>query len=126
MYVIKRDGSKQPVHFDKITARVKQLAWELSNAVDPAIVAQKVCAGVYAGVTTTELDELAAQTAAHMVTVHPDYGMLAARIAVSNLHKSTKKTFSDVVEDLFRYVNPKTGKHGPLIGEKGYNIIQKN
>lgn len=126
MFVIKRDGTQQIVHFDKITSRIRKLSWELSDAVDPAIVAQKVCAGVYAGVTTTELDELAAQTAAHMVTVHPDYGMLAARIAVSNLHKSTKKCFSDVVEDLYRYVNPKTGKHGPLIGEKVYKIIMDN
>jgi len=126
MFVIKRDGTQQIVHFDKITSRIRKLSWELSDAVDPAIVAQKVCAGVYAGVTTTELDELAAQTAAHMVTLHPDYGMLAARLAVSNLHKSTKKCFSDVVEDLYRYVNPKTGKHGPLIGEKVYKIIMDN
>jgi len=126
MFVIKRDGTQQMVHFDKITSRIRKLAWELSDAVDPAIVAQKVCAGVYAGVTTTELDELAAQTAAHMVTVHPDYGMLAARIAVSNLHKCTKKAFTDTVEDLYRYVNPKTGKHGPLIGDKVYEIIMKN
>jgi len=126
MYVIKRDGSRQTVHFDKITARVKQLSWELSPDVDPALVAQKVCAGVYAGVTTTELDELASQTAAHMVTVHPDYGKLAARIAVSNLHKTTKKLFTDVVTDLYSYVNPRTGQKGPLIAEDVYQIIMKN
>jgi len=126
MYVIKRDGSKQTVHFDKITARVKQLSWELSPEVDPALVAQKVCAGVYAGVTTTELDELASQTAAHMVTVHPDYGKLAARIAVSNLHKTTKKLFTDVVTDLYSYVNPRTGQKGPLIAEDVYQIIMEN
>jgi len=126
MYVIKRDGSKQTVHFDKITARVKQLSWELSSDVDPALVAQKVCAGVYAGVTTTELDELASQTAAHMVTVHPDYGKLAARIAVSNLHKTTKKLFTDVVTDLYSYVNPRTGQKGPLIAEDVYQIIMKH
>jgi len=126
MFVVKRDGTEQTVHFDKITNRIRKLAWELSDAVDPAIVAQKVCAGVYAGVSTTELDELAAQTAAHMVTTHPDYGMLAARLAVSNLHKSTKKIFTEVVEDLYRYVNPKTKKPGPLIGDKVYEIIMKN
>jgi len=126
MYVIKRDGSKQTVHFDKITARVKQLSWELSPEVDPALVAQKVCAGVYAGVTTTELDELASQTAAHMVTSHPDYGKLAARIAVSNLHKTTKKSFTDVVEDLYNYVNPRTGLKGPMIAEDVYQIIMAN
>lgn len=126
MYVIKRDGSKQTVHFDKITARVKQLSWELSPEVDPALVAQKVCGGVYAGVTTAELDELASQTAAHMVTSHPDYGKLAARIAVSNLHKTTKKLFTDVVEDLYNYVNPRTGQKGPMIAEDVYQIIMAN
>jgi len=126
MYVIKRDGSKQTVHFDKITARVKQLSWELSPEIDPALVAQKVCGGVYAGVTTTELDELASQTAAHMVTVHPDYGKLAARIAVSNLHKTTKKLFTDVVKDLYNYVNPRTGKKGPMIAEDVFQIIIAN
>jgi len=126
MYVIKRDGSRQTVHFDKITARVKQLSWELSPEVDPALVAQKVCAGVYAGVTTTELDELASQTAAHMVTVHPDYGKLAARIAVSNLHKTTKKLFTDVVKDLYSYVNPRTGQEGPMIAEDVFQIIMTN
>jgi len=126
MFVIKRDGSQQTVHFDKITSRVRKLAWELSPVVDPAIVAQKVCGAVYSGVTTTELDELAAQTAAHMVTVHPDYGKLAARIAVSNLHKATKKLFTDVVEDLYSYVNPRTGQHGPMIAEDVYQIIMTN
>jgi len=126
MHVIKRDGSKQTVHFDKITSRVRKLSWELSPVVDPALVAQKVCGGVYSGVTTTELDELAAQTAAHMVTVHPDYGKLAARIAVSNLHKTTKKVFTDVVEDLYSYINPKTQKQGPLISEEVYQIIMAN
>jgi len=126
MYVIKRDGSKQTVHFDKITSRVRKLSWELSPVIDPALVAQKVCGGVYAGVTTAELDELAAQTAAHMVTTHPDYGKLAARIAISNLHKTTKKLFTDVVTDLYNYVNPRTMKHGPMIGEDVYQIIMAN
>jgi len=126
MYVIKRDGSKQTVHFDKITSRVRKLCWELSPVMDPALVAQKVCGAVYSGVTTTELDELTAQTAAHMVTVHPDYGKLAARIAVSNLHKATKKLFTDVVDDLYSYVNPRTGQHGPMIAEDVYQIIMAN
>jgi len=126
MYVIKRDGTKQTVHFDKITSRVKKLSWELSPEVDPALVAQKVCGGVYAGVTTAELDELASQTAAHMVTVHPDYGKLAARIAVSNLHKNTKKLFTEVVTDLYSYVNPRTNQHGPMIAEDVYKIIMAN
>lgn len=126
LYVIKRDGTKQDVHFDKITSRIRKLCWELSDIVDPAFVAQKVCGGVYAGVTTKELDDLAAETAAHMVTTHPDYGLLAARLAVSNIHKSTKKNFSEVVEDLYQYINPKTGKKGPLIGDSTYKTIMTN
>jgi len=126
IYVIKRDGTRQNVQFDKITARIRKLLWNLSPSVDPVVVSQKVCGGVYAGVTTKELDDLAAETSAHMVTTHPDYGMLAARITVSNIQKSTKKNFSDVVEDLYNYVNPKTGKNGPLIGDSTYKIIMAN
>jgi len=126
MFVYKRNGIKEPVHFDKITSRLTKLSWGLDKAVDPVKVTQKVISGVYSGVTTRELDELTAQTAAHMVTQHPDYGLLAARITVSNLHKQTKKVFSEVVSDLYNYVNPKTGKHGPLIHADVYRIIMEN
>ena len=81
---------------------------------------------MYRGVTTTELDELAAQTAAHMVTQHPDYGLLAARICVSNLHKNTRKSFTETVTRLYKYVNPQTKKPGPLIADDVYEIIMKN
>ncbi|MES1915413.1 MAG: ribonucleotide-diphosphate reductase subunit rnr1, partial [Cercozoa sp. M6MM] len=124
MEVVKRDGRREPVTFDKITARIRKLSWEL--AVDPAVLSQKVIAGVYNGVKTSELDELAAQTAAHMVTVHPDYGMLAARLTVSDLHKRTKAKFSDVIEDLHKYVNPKTQKPGPLIAQDVYELVQQH
>jgi len=126
MHVIKRNGTQEPVHFDKITSRIGKLAWGLAKDVDPIEIAKKVVIGVYSGVTTTELDELAAQTAAHMVTVHPDYGLLAARLEVSNLHKNTKKTFSDVVEDLYRYINPRSNEAGPLISDRVYEIVKKN
>jgi len=126
LYVVKRDGTSQKVHFDKITARLKKLCWGLADSIDPAIVSQKVCGGIYAGVTTKELDDLAAETAAHLVTTHPDYGQLAARISVSRMHKSTKKNFSDVIEDLRNYINPKTGKHGPMVHEDTYAIVMKN
>jgi len=126
MQVVKRDGRKEKVSFDKITSRLTKLSWNLSEKVDPAVVTQKVIQGVYDGVKTTELDELTAQTAAHMVTLHPDYGLLAARITVSNLHKQTKKVFTDVVADLYNYFNPRTGKHGPLIADDVYHIIMKN
>uniref|UniRef100_A0A6A7GA80 Ribonucleoside-diphosphate reductase n=4 Tax=Hirondellea gigas TaxID=1518452 RepID=A0A6A7GA80_9CRUS len=126
MYVVKRDGRQEAVHFDKITSRIKKLAWGLSHHVEPVTVAQKVCAGVYKGVTTSELDELAAQTAAHMVTSHPDYGLLAARICVSNLHKNTLKLFSDTIKLLYFYINPRSGKAGPLIAKDVYEIIMAN
>jgi len=126
MFVVKRDGRKEPVHFDKITSRLRKLAWGLSPEVDPALVTQKVISGVYCGVSTEQLDELAAQTAAHLVTVHPDFGMLAARLEVSNLHKNTKKAFSAVVHDLYHYINPRSGEAGPLISDSVYQIVQSN
>lgn len=124
MYVIKRDGTKQAVQFDKITARVKKLCWGL--AIDPTIIAQKVVMGVYPGVTTMELDKLAAETAAYSATEHPDFTKLAARIEVSNLHKNTLKSFSETVKILRNYVHPKTGKPAPLISEKVYEVVMAN
>ena len=127
MFVIKRDGRKELVHFDKITSRVKKLCFGLDPAfVDPVIVAQKVCLGVYKGVTTTELDQLAGETAAHLSSEHPDYGKLAARIAVSNLHKRTKKSFSATCKILYSHVQPKNGQKCPLLSEHVYRFIQKN
>jgi ribonucleoside-diphosphate reductase alpha chain len=126
MRVLKRDGRKEPVKFDKITARIEKLCYGLSDYVDPITVAKRVVDGVYDGVTTSELDNLAAETAASMTIKHPDYANLAARIAVSNLHKSTKKSFSETVTDLYNYVNPETGKPAPLIADDVYEIIQSN
>lgn len=127
MYVIKRGGKKEAVMFDKITARINKLSYGLDNKyVDAVDIAKKVIQGMYDGVTTTELDNLAAETAASMTTVHPDYAILAARIAVSNLHKNTKKTFSDVVEDLYNYVDPKTDEKAPLVADDVYQIIMEN
>ncbi|RIA97468.1 ribonucleotide reductase [Glomus cerebriforme] len=127
MFVFKRDGRKERVAFDKITARINKLCYGLDlNFIDPVAVAQKVISGVYQGVSTVELDNLAAETAAYMTTKHPDYAILAARIAVSNIHKETKKVFSNVIEDLYNYVNPETGKCASMISEKTYNIVMKN
>ncbi|KAF2117798.1 ribonucleotide reductase [Lophiotrema nucula] len=126
MYVYKRDGRKERVQFDKITARVSRLCYGLDpDHVDPAAITMKVISGVYQGVTTVQLDDLAAETAAYMTTTHPDYAILAARIAVSNLHKQTKKQFSAVVQDLRNYVNPKNGKHQPMISDQVYDIVMK-
>jgi len=126
MFVLKRDGRKEPVMFDKITARVRKMCYGLNNLVDPVKVAMRVIEGLYDGVTTSELDNLAAETAATMTVQHPDYARLAARIAVSNLHKNTKKTFSDVMTDLYKYVNPRTGKKAPLLSDEVYKVIMDN
>ncbi len=126
MNVIKRDGRKEPIMFDKITARVRKLCYGLNELVDPVKVALRVIEGLYDGVTTSELDNLAAEIAATLTTAHPDYARLAARISVSNLHKNTKKTFSEVMTDLYTYVNPRTGKKAPLLSDEVYKIIKDN
>jgi len=123
MFVLKRDGRKEPVMFDKITARVRKMCYGLNKLVDPVKVAMRVIEGLYDGVTTSELDNLAAETAATMTVQHPDYAKLAARIAVSNLHKNTKKVFSEVMADLYNYVNPRTGKKAPLLSDETFKVI---
>ena len=126
MFVVKRDGRKEAVKFDKITARIKKLCYGLNEVVDPVKVAMKVIEGLYDGVTTSELDNLAAEVAATMTVQHPDYALLASRIAVSNLHKNTKKSFSETMKDLYTYINPKTGEKAPLIADDVYQIIDAN
>ncbi len=126
MYVVKRDGKKEPVMFDKITARVRKLCYGLNDLVDPVKVAMRVIEGIYDGVTTSELDNLAAEISATLTTTHPDYAKVAARIAVSNLHKNTKKSFSETMTDLYEYVNPRTGKKAPMVADDVYKIIIDN
>ena len=126
MDVLKRDGKKEPVMFDKITARVRKLCYGLNPLVDPVKVAMRVIEGLYDGVTTSELDNLAAEIAATLTTAHPDYAILAARISVSNLHKNTKKSFSEVMDDLYNYVNPRTSKKAPLLSDEVYKVISEN
>ena len=127
MYVIKRNGDRQEVHFDKITNRIRRLAYGLNEVhCDPTLVAQKVIQGVIPGVTTEQLDQLAAETAAYMSTEHYDYSVLAARISVSNLHKSTNKSFSGTVAQLHAYVNKETGKAAPLISDEVASIVASN
>jgi len=127
MFVIKRDGKKETVKFDKITARIQKLCYGLSpDHVQAALVAQKVIEGVFDGVTTTELDNLAAETAASLTTRHPDFAQLASRIAISNLHKNTKKGFTDTMRDLYNYIDPKTGKKASLIAEDVMEVIEAN
>ncbi|MFT6814758.1 MAG: ribonucleoside-diphosphate reductase alpha chain [Sphingobacteriales bacterium] len=127
MYVIKRTGKKEELKFDKITARINKLCYGLNpEHVDGAEVAQKVIQGLYDGVTTSELDNLAAETAASLTTRHPDYAILAARIAVSNLHKGTKKLFSATMKDLHNYIDPETNTPAPMIADDVYKIIMDN
>jgi ribonucleoside-diphosphate reductase alpha chain len=127
MYVFKRDGRRESVKFDKITARIEKLCYSLDPFfVQPLEVARKVISGLYDGVKTTELDNLAAETAASLTTKHPDYAVLAARIAISNLHKNTLKSFSATMKRLFTYVDPKTGQNAALLSKEIYDIIKKN
>ena len=127
MLVIKRDGRKESVKFDKITARIDKLSYGLNTDFVKTIeIAKKVIDGLYDGVSTQELDELAAETAATLTTKHPDFATLAARIAVSNLHKTTSKSFSSTMKRLYTYVNPKTGENASLLSKEVYGVINKN
>lgn len=126
MYVITRSGEKEPIKFDKITQRIEQLGSDLDDRVDPSQIAQKVIEGIYDGITTRELDQLAAETAAYLSTKHPDYSKMAGRIAVSNLHKETRGCFSENIKDMYNYVNPKTGEHAPLISKELHDVVMEN
>ncbi|MFM9840610.1 MAG: ribonucleoside-diphosphate reductase subunit alpha [Cyclobacteriaceae bacterium] len=127
MLVLKRDGHRESVKFDKITARVEKLCYGLDpKFVNPVEVAMKVINGLYDGVSTIELDNLAAEIAASMTTRHPDFAKLAARIAVSNLHKVTSKSFTNTMKRLYTYVDPKTGQNAPLISKETWKVIHEN
>ncbi|WMJ71788.1 ribonucleoside-diphosphate reductase subunit alpha [Cytophagaceae bacterium ABcell3] len=127
MFVIKRDGRRESVKFDKITARIEKLCYGLDlNYINPIDISKKVIDGLYDGVSTVELDNLAAETAASMTTKHPDYAILAARVAISNLHKVTSKSFSNTMKRLYTYVDPKTGENASLISKDVYEAVRKH
>src|ERR1700742_4399888 len=127
MFVVKRDGKKESVKFDKITARIEKLCYGLNPAlVDPIDVAKKVIEGLFDGVTTSELDNLAAETAASLTTKHPDYALLASRIAVSNLHKNTIKSFSETMRLLYEYTDSMTGRRMSLLADDVMEVINAN
>ncbi|MCL4114814.1 UNVERIFIED_CONTAM: hypothetical protein GTU68_043694 [Idotea baltica] len=127
MEVIKRSGRLESVKFDKILARIKKLCYGLdADYVSVEEISKKVISGLYNKVKTTELDNLAAETAASMASSHPDYAILAARIAISNLHKNTDKNFFQTMEELHNYVDPKTGQNAALISDETFNIIKEN
>jgi ribonucleoside-diphosphate reductase alpha chain len=125
MLVIKRDGRRESVKFDKITARIEKLCYGLDlKYISPVEVAMKVINGLYDGVSTVQLDNLAAETAATMTTKHPDYAKLAARLAISNLHKVTSKSFSNTMKRLYTFVDPKTGENAPLISKETWKVVR--
>ncbi|WP_412469575.1 MULTISPECIES: ribonucleoside-diphosphate reductase subunit alpha [unclassified Halobacteriovorax] len=126
MYVQTRSGEREPIKFDKITDRINTLAFGLEGNVDATMITQKVIEGIYDGITTTELDGLAAETAAYLATKHPDYNVLAGRVAVSNLHKETKGCFSENVKEMYHYVNKATGEHAPLVSKELYETVMAN
>jgi ribonucleoside-diphosphate reductase alpha chain len=126
MYVIKRNGKKESVKFDKVTARIEKLSYSLSPMVNIIDVAKKTIEGIYAGVPTTELDNLAAETAASLTITHPDYAILASRIAISNLHKNTVKSFSATMRKLYNFMDEATGKKMPLIADDVMEIIEEH
>ncbi len=125
-YVIKRNGKKESIKFDKVTARIEKLSYSLSPLVNVIDVAKKVIEGIYDGVPTTELDNLAAEIAASLATKHPDYALLASRIAVSNLHKNTVKSFSETMRKLYHYVDKGSGKKTPLLSDEVWKVIDEN
>jgi ribonucleoside-diphosphate reductase alpha chain len=126
MFVIKRNGKKESVKFDKVTARIEKLSYSLSPIVNAIDVAKKTIEGIFDGVPTTELDNLAAETAASLTISHPDYAILASRIAVSNLHKNTLKSFTDTMRKLHQYTDKATGKLLPLIADDVMQIIEEH
>lgn len=127
MKVLKRDGTLEEMRYDKITKRISALCNDLNmDYVDPTFITLKVTQGIYDGITTKELDTLAAETAASMTTTHPDYAKLAGRLAVTNLHKTTPKKFSQAIKELHSFVEPKTGKESTLIDDDVYRFVMDN
>jgi len=125
--VIKRNGKKEPVMLDKILDRITQQTYGLDQKwIVPFEVAQKVIEGIMPDIQTSVLDQLAMETAASLTTKHPDYSTLAARLAITALHKETKKSFSETVTELYKYVDPKTRKHSPIVSEQFHKLVLKH
>ena len=127
MKVKKRDGSLEEMRYNKITRRISSLCSDLNlDYVDPTYITLKVTQGIYDGISSTELDTLAAETAASMTTTHPDYAKLAGRLAVTNLHKTTPKKFSQSIKELYSFIEPRTGQESSLISDELFNFVKKN
>ncbi|KAK8953204.1 Ribonucleoside-diphosphate reductase large subunit [Platanthera guangdongensis] len=118
------DSQHEAVHFDKITVRLTKLSYSFNQKhCDPVLITQKVRVGLCKGVTTTQLDELAAETVSAMMTNHPGYGLFTTRFAVSNLHKNTKKLFSETSKEMYNNFNERAGQKAPFISDEVYEII---
>lgn len=127
MYVITRSGEREPIKFDKITERIEQLSGDLNQGhIDATIIAKKVIEGIYDGISTRELDNLAAETAAYLSTTNPDYSRLAGKLAVSNLHKETRGCFSENIKAMYHHVNKMTGEASPVIAKELYEMVMEN
>ena len=125
--VTKRNGKKEPLMLDKILERINQQTYGLDPKwIVSFDVAQKVIEGITPDIETRILDNLAMETAASLTVKHPDYAILAARLAITSLHKETKKSFSDTVKDLYNYVDPNTRKHSPVVSQDFFKIVQKH
>lgn len=126
MDILKRNGTKEPLKLEKIGSRIKKLTYGLHDMVDPDLVSTKVVSGLYDGVSSAELDQLSSETSASMITTHPDYGKLAARIAITALYKDVEKDFSRIATKLYEYINPKTGEKAGMISDEVYSVIQNH
>jgi ribonucleoside-diphosphate reductase alpha chain len=127
MRVLKRNGSYEPVKFDKVSARIKKQTYDLDrDFIDPIEVAQKVISGIYDGITSKELDRLAAETSASLTRIHPDYSVLAARLAITSLKKDTSKSFKETIEKLYNYISDKTSENASLISDEVYKVVMDN
>ncbi|CAN0314123.1 unnamed protein product [Pylaiella littoralis] len=127
MFVMKRSGEREEIKFDKVTSRIEKLCDGLDREyVDPVALTLKVNQGIYSGVTTFELDELAAQTCAYMATTHPGYSVLTARICLSNLDKQTEDDYLKLVTTLRDHVHPEKGEYSPMVTAELLDVVQKH
>ena len=128
MRVIKRNGQSEEISFDKVLKRIRVLCNGL-GAVDPDVLAQKVCSKIYNGVSTSELDELAAQICSSMICEHPDFGALASRIIISNMQKNTTPSFSEAVTKLYFNgfgTDTRVTEHNPVVSKALYDVVIEN
>ena len=123
MKVVKRNGSFEPISFDKVLGRIRKASKNLM--VNPDSLAQQVLARIYDGVKTSEIDELTSQLAVSLSTNHPDYGILASRVAISNHQRNTDSSFSNVMNSLANQINPKTGEHISHINDIIVSIVKE-